>query len=329
MIEPHAHKGRSAEASRAHRLARIWWRTPAWNRRRGGGGARRSMLGHQNAHQGGEEAVENQLVGKIRQRWAVKANGGACRGDRMGPSPDRGRPLTNTGRLIEGRSGARTVEGSYATEKLATNSRARCRASIPKTTWIARPRSAWLAFPIGRRRLRHGAQGLRFRLAKEDSFRVASTWAPARGLHRDDHVRSPTRPRVASPALCADDHPQHGSRVGGHELPSSWPQHHVTTHAPPRPTRWRCRSNHPARRCGRDARGSSSISVRGGHLIVQRHPRTLPRNDAPEKQAGRLIATRWVLSLGGARTWCFESFDHAMSRGARVYGEVLGFALTL
>jgi 3-oxoacyl-[acyl-carrier-protein] synthase II len=53
------------------------------------------------------------------------------------------------------------------------------------------------------------------------------------------------------------------------------------------------------------------------------------RNDAPEKASRPFDRDRDGFVPGeGAGTLVLESIDHAKGRGARIYGEVLGFALT-
>src|SRR6266436_4650434 len=53
------------------------------------------------------------------------------------------------------------------------------------------------------------------------------------------------------------------------------------------------------------------------------------RNDAPEKASRPFDRDRDGFVPGeGAGTLVLESIDHAISRGARIYGEVVGFALT-
>ena len=157
---------------------------------------------------------------------------------------------------------------------------------------------------------------------------------------RDGHRRpADARPRARAPlleghrshepALDHDADPEHGRRDGldGVRLPR--PVEHG--HAPPaRPRRWRSATPSASIRDGRAdvmvAGGSEApitpIGV-GGFYAMRAISQ---RNDDPETASRPFDAGRDGFVIGeGATIVVLEELEHARARGARIYGEIMGY----
>jgi len=238
----------------------------------------------------------------------VKKNGRTtCRGDRNGDRQPHRQDLDRYwDGLIEGRSGARTVEGSTRRKSWPQSSPARCMDSIPQdymdrklhSEWRAfrswpspppawpSPTPAWILLRKTASVWRHMGTGI-------GGFIEMTTGAIS---YRDQGA--------PQPAVRADDHSQHGSRVGGDELFAFAAQHNgdhsvrASTHTLGDAARIIQHGDADVDAGGR--RGG--IAVRGGNHVLQFHSRPVNTQRCARKGEPALRPrSRWFRPRGGRR----------------------------
>ena len=236
--------------------------------------------------------------------------------------------------LIEGRSTAHTVEGTYPTDRLATKFACEIHGYDPhdyleRKAASRMSRSAQMAVITSTLAL----QDAGLDVSKEDSFRVgvdlgtgiggfiemtsgAGTFATKGRLNP---MYAPTiLPNMAA-ALVAIHHRVRGPNTTMTTACAA------STHAIGDATRIIQAGEADVMLAGGTEAGLCEIGIYAFDAI-----RALStRNDAPEKASRPFDRDRDGFVPGeGAGVLVLESLEHAVSRGARIYGEVLGFALT-
>ena len=236
--------------------------------------------------------------------------------------------------LIEGRSGARTVEGSYATEKLATKFACEVHGFDPQEYMDRKAAQRMARFS----QLAVAASGMALTdsgldLAKEDSFRVGVDMGTGIGGFiemTNGAISYATKGRL-NPLYAPMIIPNMAAASVAMNFHLRGPNTTVTTAC--------AASTHTLGDAARIIQhGDADVMLAGGSeaslcevgITSFNSIRALStRNDAPEKASRPFDRDRDGFVPGErAGTLVLESIEHAMSRGARIYGEVLGFALT-
>src|SRR6266705_1092577 len=236
--------------------------------------------------------------------------------------------------LIEGRSGARTVEGSYATEKLATKFACEVHGFDPQNYMDRKAAQRMARFS----QMAVAASGMALTdsgldLAKEDSFRVGVDMGTGIGGFIEmtgGAMAYATKGRL-NPLYAPTIIPNMAGASVAMHFHLRGPNTTVTT---------ACAAS--TQTLGDATRmiqhGDADVMLAGGTeaslcevgLASFNAIRALStRNDAPEKASRPFDLDRDGFVPGeGAGILILESREHAINRGARIYGEILGYATT-
>ncbi|HEY3194042.1 MAG TPA: beta-ketoacyl-ACP synthase II [Candidatus Dormibacteraeota bacterium] len=236
--------------------------------------------------------------------------------------------------LIEGRSTARMVEGSYSTEKLGTKFACEVHGFDPGN-YMDRKAAQRLArfsqFAVAASTMALADSGLD--LAKEDSFRVGVDMGTGIGgfiemtggaiayaiKGRLNPLYAPTIiPNMAAAQVAIAFHVRGPNATVTTACAAS-------THSLGDAARIIQHGDADVMFAGGSEAGLCEVGIASFNAI-----RALStRNEAPEKASRPFDRDRDGFVPGeGAGTLILESLEHAVSRGARIYGEVLGFAHT-
>ncbi len=236
--------------------------------------------------------------------------------------------------LIEGRSTARTVEGTYSTEKLGTKFACEVHGFDPGN-YMDRKSSQRLArfsqFAVAASTMALADSGLD--LAREDSFRVGVDMGTGIGGFIEmtgGAIAYATKGRL-NPLYAPTIIPNMAAAQVAIAFHVRGPNATVTTAC--------AASTHSLGDAARIIQhGDADVMFAGGSeaglcevgIASFNAIRALStRNDAPDKASRPFDRDRDGFVPGeGAGTLILESLEHAVSRGARIYGEVLGFAHT-
>ena len=236
--------------------------------------------------------------------------------------------------LIEGRSTARMVEGSYATEKLATKFACEVQGFDP-TLYMERKAAQRMArfsqMAVAASGMALADSGLD--LSKEDDFRVGVDMGTGIGGFIEmtgGAISYATKGRL-NPLYAPMIIPNMAAASVAMAFHLRGPNTTVTTAC--------AASTHTLGDATRIIQhGDADVMLAGGSeaslcevgISSFNAIRALStRNEAPEKASRPFDRDRDGFVPGeGAGTLVLESIDHAINRGARIYGEVLGFALT-
>lgn len=236
--------------------------------------------------------------------------------------------------LIEGRSTARTVEGTYSTEKLGTKFACEVHGFDPGN-YMDRKSAQRLArfsqFAVAASTMALADSGLD--LAKEDSFRVGVDMGTGIGgfiemtggaiayavKGRLNPLYAPTIiPNMAAAQVAIAFHLRGPNTTVTTACAAS-------THSLGDAARIIQHGDADVMLAGGSEAGLCEVGIASFNAI-----RALStRNEAPDKASRPFDRDRDGFVPGeGAGTLILESLEHAASRGARIYGEVLGFAHT-
>ena len=236
--------------------------------------------------------------------------------------------------LIEGRSTARTVEGSYATDKLSTKFACEVHG-FDASQYMDRKAGQRMArfsqMAVAASGMAIADSGLD--LSKEDSFRVGVGMGTGIGGFiemTEGAISYATKGRL-NPLYAPMIIPNMAAASVAMQFHLRGPNTTVTT---------ACAAS--TQTLGEAARliqrGDVDVMLAGGTeaslcevgISSFNAIRALStRNDAPEKASRPFDRDRDGFVPGeGAGTLILESRDHAVNRGARIYGEVLGYATT-
>ena len=236
--------------------------------------------------------------------------------------------------LIEGRSGARMVDGAYSTEKLATKFACEVPGFDP-TQYMERKAAQRMARFS---QMAVAASGMALvdsgiDLSKEDDFRVGVDMGTGIGGFIEmtgGAISYATKGRL-NPLYAPMIIPNMAAASVAMAFHLRGPNTTVTTAC--------AASTHTLGDATRIIQhGDADVMLAGGSeaslcevgISAFNAIRALStRNDAPEKASRPFDRDRDGFVPGeGAGTLVLESMEHAINRGARIYGEVLGFALT-
>ena len=236
--------------------------------------------------------------------------------------------------LIEGRSGARMVDGSYSTEKLTTKFACEVPGFDP-TQYMERKTAQRMArfsqMAVAASGMALADSGLD--LSKEDDFRVGVDMGTGIGGFIEmtgGAISYATKGRL-NPLYAPMIIPNMAAASVAMAFHLRGPNTTVTTAC--------AASTHTLGDATRIIQhGDADVMLAGGAeaslcevgISAFNAIRALStRNDAPEKASRPFDRDRDGFVPGeGAGTLVLESVDHAINRGARIYGEVLGFATT-
>ena len=236
--------------------------------------------------------------------------------------------------LIEGRSGARMVDGSYSTEKLSTKFACEVPGFDP-TQYMERKTAQRMArfsqMAVAASGMALADSGLD--LSKEDDFRVGVDMGTGIGGFIEmtgGAISYATKGRL-NPLYAPMIIPNMAAASVAMAFHLRGPNTTVTTAC--------AASTHTLGDATRIIQhGDADVMLAGGSeaslcevgISAFNAIRALStRNDAPEKASRPFDRERDGFVPGeGAGTLVLESIDHAINRGARIYGEVLGFATT-
>ena len=236
--------------------------------------------------------------------------------------------------LIEGRSTARMVEGSYSTEKLGTKFACEVHGFDPGN-YMDRKSAQRLArfsqFAVAASTMALADSGLD--LAKEDSFRVGVDMGTGIGGFIEmtgGAIAYATKGRL-NPLYAPTIIPNMAAAQVAIAFHVRGPNATVTTacaastHSLGDAARIIQHGDADVMFAGGSEAGLCEVGIASFNVI-----RALStRNEAPEKASRPFDRDRDGFVPGeGAGTLILESLEHAVSRGARIYGEVLGFAHT-
>ena len=236
--------------------------------------------------------------------------------------------------LIEGRSTARNVEGSYATDKLNTKFACEVHGFDPSVYMDRKTAQRMARFS----QLAVAASGMALAdsgldLAKEDSFRVGVAMGTGIGGFIEmttGAISYATKGRM-NPLYAPMIIPNMAAASVAMQFHLRGPNTTVTTAC--------AASTHTLGDATRMIQhGDADVMLAGGSeaslcevgISAFNAIRALStRNEAPEKASRPFDRDRDGFVPGeGAGTLVLESVEHAINRGARIYGEVLGFATT-
>jgi 3-oxoacyl-[acyl-carrier-protein] synthase II len=236
--------------------------------------------------------------------------------------------------LIEGRSGARMVDGSYSTEKLTTKFACEVPGFDP-THYMERKTAQRMArfsqMAVAASGMALADSGLD--LSKEDDFRVGVDMGTGIGGFIEmtgGAISYATRGRL-NPLYAPMIIPNMAAASVAMAFHVRGPNTTVTTAC--------AASTHTLGDATRIIQhGDADVMLAGGSeaslcevgISAFNAIRALStRNEAPEKASRPFDRDRDGFVPGeGAGTLVLESIEHAINRGARIYGEVLGFATT-
>jgi len=236
--------------------------------------------------------------------------------------------------LIEGRSGARTVDGAYSTEKLTTKFACEVPGFDP-TQYMERKAAQRMArfsqMAVAASGMALADSGIE--LSKEDDFRVGVDMGTGIGGFIEmtgGAISYATKGRL-NPLYAPMIIPNMAAASVAMAFHLRGPNTTVTTAC--------AASTHTLGDATRIIQhGDADVMLAGGSeaslcevgISAFNSIRALStRNDAPEKASRPFDRDRDCFVPGeGAGTLVLESLEHAVNRGARIYGEVLGFALT-
>jgi 3-oxoacyl-[acyl-carrier-protein] synthase II len=236
--------------------------------------------------------------------------------------------------LIEGRSAARMVDGSYSTEKLSTKFACEVPAFDP-TQYMDRKAAQRMArfsqMAVAASGMALADSGID--LSKEDDFRVGVDMGTGIGGFIEmtgGAISYATKGRL-NPLYAPMIIPNMAAASVAMAFHLRGPNTTVTTAC--------AASTHTLGDASRIIQhGDADVMLAGGSeaslcevgISSFNAIRALStRNDAPEKASRPFDRDRDGFVPGeGAGTLVLESLEHAINRGARIYGEVLGFALT-
>ena len=236
--------------------------------------------------------------------------------------------------LIEGRSAARTVDGAYSTEKLATKFACEVPAFDP-TQYMDRKTAQRMArfsqMAVAASGMALADSGID--LSKQDDFRVGVDMGTGIGGFIEmtgGAISYATKGRL-NPLYAPMIIPNMAAASVAMAFHLRGPNTTVTTAC--------AASTHTLGDATRIIQhGDADVILAGGSeaslcevgISAFNAIRALStRNDAPEKASRPFDRDRDGFVPGeGAGTLVLESLEHAIDRGARIYGEVLGFALT-
>ena len=237
--------------------------------------------------------------------------------------------------LIEGRSTARTVEGTYPTDKLTTKFACEIQGYDP-TTYLDRKaasrmsRFAQMAVIASNMALEDAALDV----SKEESFRVGvdlgtgiggfiEMTSGAGAFAMKGRLSNPLYAAVILPNMAAASVAMH-FRVRGPNTTMTTACA-ASTHAIGDAARIIEHGDADVMLAGGTEAGLCEIGIYAFGVIKA----LSTRNDAPEKASRPFDRDRDGFVPGeGAGVLVLESLEHAVNRGARIYGEVLGFGLT-
>jgi 3-oxoacyl-[acyl-carrier-protein] synthase II len=236
--------------------------------------------------------------------------------------------------LIEGRSAARLVDGAYSTEKLVTKFACEVRGFDP-TQYMERKAAQRMArfsqMAVAASGMALADSGID--LSKEDDFRVGVDMGTGIGGFIEmtgGAISYATKGRL-NPLYAPMIIPNMAAASVAMAFHLRGPNTTVTTAC--------AASTHTLGDATRIIQhGDADVMLAGGSeaslcevgISAFNSIRALStRNDAPEKASRPFDRDRDGFVPGeGAGTLVLESVEHAINRGARIYGEVLGFALT-
>src|SRR6202162_1689520 len=236
--------------------------------------------------------------------------------------------------LIEGRSTARTVEGSYPTEKLATKFACEVHGFDPQSYMcrkVAQRMARFSQMAVAASTMALADSGLN--LEKEDSYRVGVDMGTGIGGFIEmtqGAISYATKGRL-NPLYAPMIIPNMAAASVAMAFHLHGPNTTVTTAC--------AASTHTLGDATRMIQhGDADVMLAGGSeaslcevgISAFNAIRALStRNDAPEKASRPFDRDRDGFVPGeGAGILVLESEEHAKNRGARIYGEVLGYATT-
>jgi 3-oxoacyl-[acyl-carrier-protein] synthase II len=236
--------------------------------------------------------------------------------------------------LIEGRSTARTIEGTFPTEKLATKFACEVHGFDPSQYMERKAASRMARFS----QLAVAASGMALAdagidLSKEDDFRVGVGMGTGIGGFIEmtqGAISYATKGRL-NPLYAPMIIPNMAAASVAMQFHLRGPNTTVTTacaastHTLGDATRMIQHGDVDVMLAG----GSEASLCEVGLSAFNAIHALSTRNDAPEKASRPFDRDRDGFVPGeGAGTLVLESREHAINRGARIYGEVLGYALT-
>jgi len=236
--------------------------------------------------------------------------------------------------LIEGRSTARTIEGTFPTEKLATKFACEVHGFDPSQYMERKAASRMARFS----QMAVAASGMALAdagidLSKEDDFRVGVGMGTGIGGFIEmtqGAISYATKGRL-NPLYAPMIIPNMAAASVAMQFHLRGPNTTVTTacaastHTLGDATRMIQHGDVDVMLAG----GSEASLCEVGLSAFNAIHALSTRNDAPEKASRPFDRDRDGFVPGeGAGTLVLESREHAINRGARIYGEVLGYALT-
>ncbi|HET9410321.1 MAG TPA: beta-ketoacyl-ACP synthase II [Candidatus Dormibacteraeota bacterium] len=236
--------------------------------------------------------------------------------------------------LIEGRSTARTIEGTFPTEKLATKFACEVHGFEPSQYMERKAASRMARFS----QMAVAASGMALAdagidLSKEDSFRVGVGMGTGIGGFIEmtqGAISYATKGRL-NPLYAPMIIPNMAAASVAMQFHLRGPNTTVTTacaastHTLGDATRMIQHGDVDVMLAGGTEASLCEVGLSSFNAI---HALST-RNDAPEKASRPFDRDRDGFVPGeGAGTLVLESLEHAVNRGARIYGEVIGYALT-